>query len=97
MKSGAQDYLVKGKLTHDSLCRAVHGAIERILLTEQLKHQQEQQRLVGAIAIQQAQLYHSLQTLNTQLEAKVEERTTALQESDRRFSRKSDNRLVLAL
>lgn len=38
-----------------------------------------------AIAIQQAQLHHNLQTLKTELEAKVEERTTALQESDRRF------------
>lgn len=37
-----------------------------------------------AIAIQQAQ-YHNLQTLNTELKAKVEERTTALQKSDRRF------------
>ncbi len=38
-----------------------------------------------AIAIQKAQLYHNLQTLKTELEAKVEERTIALQESDRRF------------
>jgi light-regulated signal transduction histidine kinase (bacteriophytochrome) len=33
------------------LYRAIHGAIERMLLTEQLKHQQEQQHLVGAIAL----------------------------------------------
>ncbi|WP_375515635.1 PAS domain-containing protein [uncultured Nostoc sp.] len=38
-----------------------------------------------AIAIQQAQLYHNLQTLKAELKAKVEERTIALQESDRRF------------
>ncbi|MEA5626487.1 PAS domain S-box protein [Nostoc sp. UHCC 0251] len=38
-----------------------------------------------AIAIQKAQLYHNLQTLKRELEAKVEERTIALQESDRRF------------
>jgi hypothetical protein len=38
-----------------------------------------------AIAIQQAELYHNLQILNTELEAKVEERTVKLQESDRRF------------
>ncbi|MDZ8189845.1 MAG: PAS domain S-box protein [Nostoc sp. ChiSLP02] len=38
-----------------------------------------------AIAIQQAELYHNLQTLNTHLEAKVQERTAALQESERRF------------
>ncbi|HYX16920.1 MAG TPA: PAS domain S-box protein [Nostoc sp.] len=41
-----------------------------------------------AIAIQQAQLYDNLQTLKSELEAKVEEGTTALQESesDRGFS-----------
>lgn len=38
-----------------------------------------------AIAIQQAQLYHNLQILNTKLEAKVEERTAKLHQSDRRF------------
>ncbi|MBD2612786.1 MAG: PAS domain S-box protein [Nostoc sp. ZfuVER08] len=38
-----------------------------------------------AIAIQQAELYHNLQSLNAQLEAKVQERTAALEESDRRF------------
>ncbi|MFN6461050.1 MAG: PAS domain S-box protein [Nostoc sp. DedVER02] len=76
IKSGAHDYLVKGKLTQENLCRTIHRAIE---------HQQgEQQRLVGAIAIQQAQ-YHNLQILNSKLEAKVQERTAKLQESDRRF------------
>lgn len=38
-----------------------------------------------AIAIQQAQLYDNLETLNTELEAKVEERTAKLHQSDRRF------------
>ncbi|MGJ5633710.1 PAS domain S-box protein [Nostoc sp. CALU 1950] len=44
-----------------------------------------QLRVQLAIAIQQAQLYHNLQTLNAELEAKVQERTAKLQESDRRF------------
>ncbi|MEH2127617.1 PAS domain S-box protein [Nostoc sp.] len=47
IKSGAQDYLVKGKLTSDNLRRAVHGAIEQMQLMRQLK----QQQLVGAIAL----------------------------------------------
>ncbi|WP_414516977.1 PAS domain S-box protein [Nostoc sp. PCC 9305] len=51
IKSGAQDYLVKGKLTSDNLRRAVHGAIEQMQLMRQLKQQQEQQKLVGAIAL----------------------------------------------
>ncbi|MDZ8259620.1 PAS domain S-box protein [Nostoc sp. ChiQUE01b] len=51
IKSGAQDYLVKGKLTTDNFCRAVHGAIKQMQLMRQLKQQQEQQKLVGAIAL----------------------------------------------
>ncbi|MFN6485273.1 MULTISPECIES: PAS domain S-box protein [unclassified Nostoc] len=51
IKSGAQDYLVKGKLTSDNLRRAVHGAIKQMQLMRQLKQQQEQQKLVGAIAL----------------------------------------------
>ncbi|MFN6480396.1 PAS domain S-box protein [Nostoc sp. DedQUE07] len=51
IKNGAQDYLVKGKLTSDNLRRAVHGAIEQMQLMRQLKQQQEQQKLVGAIAL----------------------------------------------
>ncbi|MFN6539302.1 MAG: PAS domain S-box protein [Nostoc sp. EkiNYC01] len=51
IKNGAYDYLVKGKLTRDSLCRAIHGAIKQMQLMQQLQQQQEQQRLVGAIAL----------------------------------------------
>ncbi|MHC5743703.1 MAG: PAS domain S-box protein [Nostoc sp.] len=51
IKNGVQDYLVKGKLTSDNLRRAVHGAIEQMQLMRQLKQQQEQQKLVGAIAL----------------------------------------------
>ncbi|MEH2332662.1 PAS domain S-box protein [Nostoc sp.] len=51
IKSGAQDYLVKGKLTSDNLRQAVHGAIKQMQLMRQLKQEQEQQKLVGTIAL----------------------------------------------
>ncbi|MEH2183336.1 PAS domain S-box protein [Nostoc sp.] len=51
IKSGADDYLVKGKLTRENFCRTIHGAIKHKQLMQQLEQQQEQQRLVGAIAI----------------------------------------------
>ncbi|MEH1817650.1 MAG: PAS domain S-box protein [Nostoc sp.] len=79
IKNGAQDYLVKGKLTPDNLRRAVHGAIEQMQLMRQLKQQHEQH------AIQQAQLYQNLQTLNTELEAKVQERTAKLHQSEEKL------------
>ncbi|MEH2437740.1 MAG: PAS domain S-box protein [Nostoc sp.] len=54
-----------------------------------------------AIAIQQAQLHDNLQTLKTELAAKVEERTTALQESNRQKAeetlRQSEERWQLAI
>ncbi|MEH2171009.1 MAG: PAS domain-containing protein [Nostoc sp.] len=51
LKSGADDYLVKGKLTRENFCRTIHGAIKHKQLMQQLEQQQEQQRLVGAIAL----------------------------------------------
>ncbi len=51
MKSGAQDYLIKGKVTAEVLCRAIHSVIERIALLQQLEQSREQQRL----ALEQAQ------------------------------------------
>ncbi|MEH2193478.1 MAG: PAS domain-containing protein [Nostoc sp.] len=94
IKSGADDYLVKGKLTQENFCRTIHGAIKHKQLMQQLEQQQEQ-------AIQQAQLYHNLQILNTELEAKVQECTAKLQESDRQKAeetlRQSEERLQLAL
>ncbi|MEH1864252.1 MAG: PAS domain S-box protein [Nostoc sp.] len=51
IKSGANDYLVKGKLTRENFCRTIHGAIKHKQLMQQLERQQEQQRLVGAIAL----------------------------------------------
>ncbi|MBN3906868.1 MAG: PAS domain-containing protein [Nostoc sp. NMS1] len=51
IKSGVDDYLVKGKLTQENFCRTIHGAIKHKQLMQQLEQQQEQQRLVGAIAL----------------------------------------------
>ncbi|WP_421657992.1 PAS domain S-box protein [Leptothermofonsia sp. ETS-13] len=45
MKSGAQDYLIKGKVTAEVLCRAIHSVIERVALLQQLEQSREQQRL----------------------------------------------------
>lgn len=65
MKAGAQDYLVKQKLTAEGLCRAIHIALERNQLLHQLAIQQEQQRLVSTIALrirQSLKLEEILQT-----------------------------------
>jgi PAS domain S-box-containing protein len=51
LKNGAYDYLVKGKLNRENFCRTIHGAIKHKQLMQQLEQQQEQQRLVGAIAL----------------------------------------------
>lgn len=51
MKNGALDYLVKGRLSLEALNRACHTVMERVSLMQQLEQQQEQQRLIGAIAL----------------------------------------------
>jgi len=68
MKTGAQDYLVKGKLTRDSLCRAIHGAIKQMQLIQQIEQQQEQQRLVGAIALHIRQSLQLQDILNSSVQ-----------------------------
>ncbi|MBD2679210.1 MULTISPECIES: PAS domain-containing protein [Nostoc] len=68
MKNGAQDYLVKGKLTRDSLCRAIHGAIKQMQLIHQIEQQQEQQRLVGAIALHIRQSLQLQDILNSSVQ-----------------------------
>ncbi|MDZ8026680.1 MAG: PAS domain-containing protein [Nostoc sp. DedQUE11] len=68
MKTGAQDYLVKVKLTYDSLCRAIHGAIKQMQLVHQLEQQQEQQRLVGAIALRIRQSFKLQDILATSVQ-----------------------------
>ncbi|WP_414569545.1 PAS domain S-box protein [Nostoc sp. CCY 9925] len=68
IKNGAHDYLVKGKLTRDSLCRAIHGAIKQMQLMQQLQQQQEQQRLVGAIALRIRQSFKLQDILATSVQ-----------------------------
>ncbi|OUL22137.1 hypothetical protein BV372_30890 [Nostoc sp. T09] len=51
IKSGAQDYLVKDKLTLAGFQRTIHNAIERMHLTRQLEQSREQQQLINAIAL----------------------------------------------
>lgn len=51
IKSGAQDYLIKGNLTAEGLRKAVAQAIEQWQLQQQLARQQQQQQLLSAIAL----------------------------------------------
>jgi PAS domain S-box-containing protein len=68
MKNGAQDYLVKGRLTNEALYRASYTAMERMRLMEQIEQQQEQQRLIGAIALRIRQSLSLEVVLNTAVE-----------------------------
>lgn len=65
MKSGAQDYLVKSRLTREALNRASHTVMERVRLMQQLEQQQEQQRLIGMIALRIRQSLSLETVLNT--------------------------------
>jgi diguanylate cyclase (GGDEF)-like protein len=47
VKTGAQDYLVKGKLDRELLVRAMHYSIERKRYQEQLEHQANYDALTG--------------------------------------------------
>jgi len=65
MKSGAQDYCVKGKLTAAGLCQTVQTVLQQLELKRQIARQQEQQYLVNRIALrirQSLQLNDVLQT-----------------------------------
>ncbi|BAY43502.1 two-component hybrid sensor and regulator [Scytonema sp. HK-05] len=65
MKSGAQDYLVKGKLTSQALNRSCSTVMERVRLMQQLEQQQEQQRLIATIALRIRQSLSLEIVLNT--------------------------------
>lgn len=57
IKAGAQDYLVKGQISPESLQVAVNGAIEAVQLRSQLQQRIEGERLIGEIT---QQIYQSL-------------------------------------
>ncbi|WP_445633902.1 histidine kinase [Nostoc sp. DSM 114161] len=51
MKSGAQDYLIKGKLTPEAVQQSIDRAVAPIRLRRQLEQSQEQQQLIATIAL----------------------------------------------
>src|SRR5262245_32210211 len=93
LKSGAQDYLVKGDLSPTRLRLAVHNAVEKIALQRRLAdaHAELEQRvqertaelaranaeLQVAIA-EQKQAEDAVRTLNAELDRRIEERTAEL-------------------
>ena len=73
IKSGAQDYLIKGKLTAEGLGKALDHAIEQWQRQRQVEQQQQQQQILSAIALR---IRQSL-TLQTILDTSV----TAVQQA----------------
>jgi PAS domain S-box-containing protein len=65
LKSGAADYLVKGKLTPGKLCYTVRSVVEQVHLKRQLALSQERQRLTTAIALKIRQHLNLEDILNT--------------------------------
>jgi len=51
IKQGAHDYLVKGKVSAEALCHAIHTGLEQVQLRQSLELQQRQQQLIDAIAL----------------------------------------------
>ncbi|MBD2441577.1 PAS domain S-box protein [Nostoc sp. FACHB-110] len=65
MKNGAQDYLVKDHLTASILQSAIHQAVERTRLSQQVEQTQKQQQLMAAIALRIRQSLNLNETLAT--------------------------------
>jgi len=65
VQAGAQDYLVKGKVTGDSLVRSLRYAIERQRTEETLRQQIERERLVTQITQHLRQSLNLGEILNT--------------------------------
>jgi PAS domain S-box-containing protein len=72
IKNGAQDYLVKNKLTHDLLCRAIHSVVEQVRLLEQVRQQQAQlQKLNAALEMKARERTSELQATNSRLQQEL--------------------------
>ncbi|WP_168642926.1 PAS domain S-box protein [Dolichospermum sp. UHCC 0259] len=82
IKKGAMDYLIKQDITDISLCHRIDSLLNVTALNRKVTKLQDQEAL---IAIQQAELYKNLQTLNACLEHTVEERTRELAASEQKF------------
>jgi signal transduction histidine kinase len=82
MKSGAQDYLLKGSITAESLFRAVANAVEKVVLKRQiLEHTAELSRANAELLREVAERQRAeaaLQRTYAELEELVHERTAEL-------------------
>ncbi len=65
LKSGAQDYLVKGKLTPGVVQQSIERAVAPIHLRKQLEQSQEQHQLIAAIALRIRQSLNLQEILRT--------------------------------
>lgn len=77
MKLGATDYLVKGDVTAVSLLTCITQIYENSLLLKQLRNLLLQQ--LRRSQQQKAELYQNIESLDSSLEAKVQERTQEIQ------------------
>ncbi|HEY9645915.1 MAG TPA: PAS domain S-box protein [Chroococcidiopsis sp.] len=65
MKTGAHDYLIKGALTAEALCKGVAYIIEQFQMQQQLLRQQQQRQVLAEITLrirQSLQMHEILQT-----------------------------------
>jgi PAS domain S-box-containing protein len=69
IKAGAQDYLVKGQISPESLQVAVNSAIEAVQLRSQLQQRIEGERLIGEISQQIHQSLNLEQIFQTTVDA----------------------------
>ncbi|MBW4520278.1 MAG: PAS domain S-box protein [Scytolyngbya sp. HA4215-MV1] len=69
LKKGAKDYLIKGQLLPDQLCRTVRSVITQFRLQQRLAQQQQQQQVIAAITQQIRQSLNLQDILTTTVTA----------------------------